>query len=198
MGRFLRNFTFYIFGAAVGSLVTLKAVKKYYSDIADEEIQSVKEHHRYFAENINKVVKPDDDYKIEKPDKAEETDFTGDASIMAYKSRREKSNYHKYFNGGDVPLDNKLHPEDDKPDIEHITEDMFNTDPHYEKMTVYYYTEIDTITDERDDENLVGDDGKIIDSYNSLLHLDVYTSDEEGPIYLRSNGLGIDFEVIKV
>ena len=193
MDGFLKNFTFYILGAAVGSLVTVKAVKKYYSEIADEEIQSVKEHHGCANDIlINKIVEPDKDYK------KEETDFTGDAAIMSYKSTRQKSNYHKYFNGGDIPLDSKLHPEDDTPDIQHITEDIFNTDPHYEKMTVYYYTEIDTITDESDGENLIGDDGKIIDSYNSLLHLDVYTSDGEGPIYLRSNGLGIDFEVIKV
>lgn len=192
MGQFLKNFAFYILGAAAGSFVTAKAISKYYSEIADEEIRSVKEHYCHNDILINKIELPDKDYK------KENSDFSGDASIMSYKSTRQKSNYHKYFNSGDIPLDDRLHPEDDKPDIESITEDTFNSDPHYEKLTVYYYAELDTITDEHDSENLTDDDGKIIDSYNSLLHIDVYTSEGDGPIYLRSNGLGIDFEVIKV
>lgn len=193
MGSFLRNFTFYIFGAAVGSLVTLKAVKKYYSDIADEEIKSVKEHRGCYNDIlINKIEEPDKNYK------KTDTEFSGDASIMSYKSSRKKSNYHKMFDRDGSIYDNGLYPDDERPGIEKIDEEHFNSDPQYEKITVYYYAELDTITDEHDNENLTDDSGKIIDSYNSLLHVDVYTSDGDGPIYLRSNGLGIDFEVIKV
>lgn len=195
MGSFLRNFTFYIFGAAVGSLVTLKAVKKYYSDIADEEIKSVKEHRSNPKLDImiNEISSAFKNYN-----EKEETDFSGDASIMSYRSKRKKSNYHKMFDKDESIYDNGLYPDDERPGIEKIDEEHFNSDPQYEKITVYYYAELDTITDEHDNENLTDDSGKIIDSYNSLLHVDVYTSDGDGPIYLRSNGLGIDFEVIKV
>ena len=48
MNRGFLAFTSFLVGGAVGAFITWKAIDKYYADLAEEEIQSVKE--RYYGE----------------------------------------------------------------------------------------------------------------------------------------------------
>lgn len=61
----------FIAGTAVGSVVTYKLVEKKFRDLADEEIESVKEtFKRRLIENDEKECKPDSNLTIEKVDNA--------------------------------------------------------------------------------------------------------------------------------
>lgn len=164
----------FIAGAAVGSLVTWKLVKTKYEQIANEEIESVKE---TFSKRYSEKVNED------KPEK--EADVNAN-DIAAYNELLEKLEYANIDvdalikKGGSTVID--------RPFV--ISPDEFGEDPNYETVSLTLYAdgvltdEDDTIVD--DIEGLVGED--------SLTHFGEY---EDDSVFVRNDDLETDYEILR-
>lgn len=149
-------------GAAVGSAVTWKLVKSKYEQIANEEIESVKE---VFSRREAAIKKEDENEEenIAEPKEVKNKvipDKEG-LSVVEYAKILAKQNYsnekeEKENEGGSEDMDQN--------DIYVIPPEEFGDDPDYEVVSLTYYND-DILTDEFDDvitedeiDELIGDD----------------------------------------
>ena len=124
-------------GAAIGSIITWKLIKTKYEQIAQEEIDSVKE-------VFSKKHKELEEEKIKNPN------YDRYAAVL----KRENYSSNNEQKGGSEPMENS------KPCI--ITPEEFGEDGDYEIISLNYY-EDEVLTDDVDDviydwENTVGED----------------------------------------
>lgn len=169
----------FVAGAAIGSLVTWKLVKAKYEQIANEEIESVKEvfQKRYSEKFILNETQSE-------PNGDTETD---PEAVKAYNELLEKLKY------ANIDVDELLTKKGgstviDKPFV--ISPEEFGEDPNYatESLTLYadgvLTNEADEIID--DIEDLVGED--------SLTHFGEY---EDDSVFVRNDNLQTDFEILR-
>ena len=169
-------------GAAIGSVVTWKMVKTKYEQIAQEEIESVRE----------AFGRDNDD--TEEPAENEERDIVTDGPSVAEEIRGivEKLGYTAESNEKEEPKEENKEEEeeedmDSKPYV--ISPDEFG-DCEYITVSLSYYLD-GIVTNEQ---------GKIVTNTDELIgedFADHFGEYEEDSVFVRNDRLGMDFEILK-
>ena len=175
------NFMLFIFGASVGSAVTWMYTKKKYEQIAQEEIDSVKE---VFSkhENINTMKEAEFNKQEEKPD------------LREYAMKIRENNYTNYSDTDGKTLekenDGKQNERDKKCSSAYvITPEEFGELDDYEQISLSYF----------DDQILADDNLDIVDDIEetvgiaSLTHFGEY---EEDSVFVRNDERKCDYEIL--
>lgn len=164
----LNNLIMFAAGAAIGSLVTWKLIKTKYEQIAQEEIDSVKE----VYSNRNKTEETADESK---------TDWI-DESIETLNNIIKESGYANASEEKEEEI--KMEPYVIRPD------EFGELD--YDAITLTYYSndiltdEMDQPMDEEEIEATIGQD--------SLTHFGEY---EDDSVFVRNDELKIDYEILR-
>lgn len=164
----LNNLFIFTLGAAIGSVVTWKLVEKKYEQIANEEIESIKEtYSRVYGETADEEESEDTDEDRE----IEARDIEGLADIIAKNGYGEEEG-NQYMNN--------------TPEV--IPPDEYGEND-YECETLYYYPD-GVLTDMYDNiiediEGMVGED--------SLHHFGEW---EDDSVFVRNNDRQIDYEIL--
>jgi hypothetical protein len=194
------GFLAFIFGAAAGSIATWQLVKKRYQQIADDEIESVKE---AFTRRVNEIEEladeqvrhvlgnSEDSDEIEAEGKAAQARNKADIATVASISQKKKyTDYSKYSNKGDKEVVMTDEPEEDEDDngIRIITPDEFG-EMGNEKITLFYWA----------DEVLSYEDGDIPKNISDLVgdeFPDHFGEYEEDSVFVRNEEIGVDYEIL--
>ena len=171
------NILIFAAGAAVGSAVTWKLLKTKYEQIAQEEIDSVKEVFSRRENDVTIGIKPSSDSKPivkEKPDLAEYAKMLKELKYTSDEVENEEK-------GGNDTADG--------PYV--ISPDEFGEIDDYETVSLSYY-EDGVLADDWDNEiedveSLVGEE--------SLSHFGEY---EEDCVYVRNDRYKTDYEILMV
>ena len=173
------NFMMFIFGVAVGSVVTWQYVEKKYRQIAQDEIDSVKEvfskREVEFTEDTESQIKADN--AKEKP------------SIIEYSARLRERGYTNYSDMADEkPEEVKEAPMTvDEPYV--IAPEDFGDLDDYETISLIYYA--DQIL--ADDNNVIVDDVEDVVGFDSLSSFGEY---EDDSVFVRNDRLKCDYEIL--
>lgn len=173
------NFMMFVVGAAVGSIVTWQYVEKKYRQIAQDEIDSVKEvfskREAEFTEDTEARIKADN--AKEKP------------SIIEYSARLREQEYTNYSDMVDEkPEEVKEEPRSaDKPYI--LEPEEFGELDDYETISLTYYA--DQIL--ADDNDVMVEDVEDVVGFDSLNSFGEY---EDDSVFVRNDRLKCDFEIL--
>lgn len=188
MNSKLLYFLSFVIGASAGSLVTWKCIEKKYKQIAQEEIDSVKETYAKMRKDDLEAKQADIEAAKAKLHPAEsekaKTPEVHSEEVKEYEDVIARHNYTSYSNninekGGDVMTD--------RPYV--ISPDEFGDYPDYETISLTYYNdkvltdEYNEIVDDIDD--LIGED--------SLNHFGEY---EDDSVFVRNDALKVDYEIL--
>lgn len=177
------NFMMFIVGAAVGSIVTWRYVEKKYEQIAQKEIDSVKE---VFAKREQKPTEDEDaDVIREKAFNAKEK-----PNIIEYAAKLQEQGYTNY---ADIePEINKEEVNEESMDISTpyvIPPEEFGEFDDYERIGLTYYAD-QILTD--DDDELIEDIEDTV-GFDSLNHFGEY---EDDSVFVRNDRLKCDYEIL--
>ncbi len=169
-----KNFMMFVLGVAVGSVVTWRYVEKKYEQIAQDEIDSVKEvfskREAEFTEDTEVQIKADN--AKEKP------------SVMEYAACLRKRGYINYSDPEEV----KKEPMSlDKPYV--ITPEEFGDLDDYETISLTYYAD-QILTDDND---VIVDDIEDVVGFDSLNSFGEY---EDDSVFVRNDKLKCDYEIL--
>jgi hypothetical protein len=173
------NFMMFVLGVAVGSVVTWRYVEKKYEQIAQDEIDSVKEvfsrREAEFTENTEARIKADN--AKEKP------------SVIEYAARLREQGYTNYSDMADEkPEEVKEAPMTvDKPYV--IAPEEFGDLDDYETISLTYYA--DQIL--ADDNDVIVDDVEDVVGFDSLNSFGEY---EDDSVFVRNDRLKCDYEIL--
>jgi len=173
------NFMMFVLGVAVGSVVTWRYVEKKYEQIAQDEIDSVKEvfskRETEFTEDTEVQIKADNAKK--KP------------SVIEYAAWLRKRGYTNYSDMVDEkPEEVKEEPMSvDKPYV--IAPEEFGELDDYETISLIYYT--DQIL--ADDNDVIVDDIEDVVGFDSLNSFGEY---EDDSVFVRNDRLKCDYEIL--
>ena len=164
-------FLSFVMGASVGSFVTWKFVEKKYKQIAQEEIDSVKE--RFLAMRSEHKEPEENDKMVETVNK-DRTAYLSAITDLGYSNNSDINE-----KGGDSMMD--------KPYI--ISPDEFGEFDDYETISLTYYAD-GVLTDEYNEivddvDNIVGED--------SLTHFGEY---EDDSVFVRNDSMKSDYEIL--
>ena len=174
-----KNFMMFVLGVAVGSVVTWRYVEKKYKQIAQDEIDSVKEvfskREAEFTENTEARIKADN--AKEKP------------SVIEYAAWLRERGYTNYSDMVDEkPEEVKEEPMSvDKPYV--ITPEEFGDLDDYETISLTYYA--DQIL--ADDNDVIVDDIEDVVGFDSLNSFGEY---EDDSVFVRNDRLKCDYEIL--
>lgn len=173
------NFMMFVLGVAVGSVVTWRYVEKKYEQIAQDEIDSVKEvfskREAEFIEDTEARIKADN--AKEKP------------SVIEYAARLREQGYTNYSDMADEkPKEVKEAPMTvDKPYV--IAPEEFGDLDDYETISLTYYA--DQIL--ADDNDVIVDDVEDVVGFDSLNSFGEY---EDDSVFVRNDRLKCDYEIL--
>lgn len=176
------KFIMFILGAAVGSIVTWRYVEKKYEQIAQDEIDSVKEvfskREMDFTEETEVV-----DARI-KADNAKEK-----PSVVEYAARLREQGYTNYSDIGteDEEEVKKESMTVDKPYV--IAPEEFGEFDDYEKISLTYYA----------DQILADDNDELVDDVEDVVGFDSLNSFgeyEDDSLFVRNERLKCDYEIL--
>lgn len=173
------NFMMFVLGVAVGSVVTWRYVEKKYEQIAQDEIDSVKEvfskREAEFTENTEARIKADN--AKEKP------------RVIEYAARLSEHGYTNYSDLVDEkPEEVKEEPMSvDKPYV--IAPEEFGDLDDYETISLTYYA--DQIL--ADDNDVIVDDVEDVVGFDSLNSFGEY---EDDSVFVRNDRLKCDYEIL--
>lgn len=170
----LNNIVIFAAGAAIGSAVTWKILKERYEQIAQEEINSVKE--AYFG-------KPQDEEEVEETEEVvEEKNALTD--IREYAAQIQKQGYVDYANTG------KTNQEVDNVNAPYvIPPEEFGENDDYETISLLYFAD-KVLTD--DDYELVQNVDDVV-GRESLNHFGEY---EDDSVFVRNDEMKADYEIL--
>jgi hypothetical protein len=175
------NFMMFVLGVAVGSVVTWRYVEKKYEQIAQEEIDSVKE---VFSKRETDVTE-DDEVIREKASNAKEK-----PNIVEYAAKLREQGYTNY---SDVePETKKEEVNEESMDIDTpyvIQPEEVGEFDDYEIIGLTYYAD-QVLTDE--DDKLVEDIEDTI-GFDSLSRFGEY---EDDSVFVRNDRLKCDYEIL--
>lgn len=175
------GFVMFVLGAAVGSVATWQYAKKKYEQIAQEEIDSVKEifSRRESAVDVEIVTPEPQTAKVgkseEKPD------------ISEYAARLEREGYTNYSNASAGEKKEEQETMEMKPYV--ISPDEFGEFEDYERISLSYYA--DHILADEDDEKVEDVDNVV--GLESLAHFGEY---EDDSVFVRNDRLKCDYEIL--
>lgn len=166
-------------GAALGSVTTWYLVKEKYAQIAQEEIDSVKEvfSGRGRQERVEKAV--------EKIEKAQEEQPAKEMSVREYAAKLSEERYSTDY--ADIQTVEEKIDEVEKPYV--ISPDEFSELYDYNTISLTYYS--DHILAYDDDELI--DDIEAVVGVESLNHFGEY---EDDSVFVRNDRLKCDYEIL--
>lgn len=177
----MKELFIFLGGVATGTAATYFIVKRYYEQVANEEIESVKE--TYKKNNTSK----------EKSDSNESRDLTKYADIVDRKYNTAKGEINDSTLESDVVAKGaNVHPTEgleDKPYS--ITPEEFTILNGFDKVTLTYYEEDETLVNESEESvelSIVGFD-KDISAFGEY---------ENDVAYIRNERVSTDYEIILV
>ena len=175
------GFVMFVLGAAVGSVVTWQYTKKKYEQIAQEEIDSVKEifSRRESAADVEITAPKPQTAKIGKPE--EKPDIT------EYAARLERDGYTNYSNVGAEQKKEEQETMEIKPYV--ISPEEFGEFEDYERISLSYYA--DQVLADEDDEKV--DDVDNVVGLESLTHFGEF---EDDSVFVRNDRLKCDYEIL--
>ncbi len=168
----------FIVGAGVGAVGAWLYLKKKYEQIAQEEIDSVK--NTYAKRNIKAV----------KSDISTHQNINSKPNIMDYAAKLQEQAYVNYSTP-QTDMNNSMEEKkrmDEKPYI--ISPDEFGEIDNYEKISLTYYND-QILTDDNDD--ILEDIADIIGK-DSLEHFGEY---EDDSVFVRNDIRKCDYEILK-
>ena len=174
------NILAFAIGAAAGSIVTWKLIKDKYEQIAQEEIDSVKEvYSRRFEESKREKIEE------EPKEDAEPLTFTIDAKAMgAYASSLQNAGY-------SAPAEEPPKAKTVAGEIPYvISPEEYGDLPDYGTFELTYYA--DGVLADSDDE--IVDDVDDVVGEESLLTFGTY---EEDSVHVRNDRLKADYEILR-
>ena len=174
-------------GFVGGILATRSYLEKKYQEIAQEEIDSVKEsigRRRYIDESANSEDSDPSDVSEEKRQISLKNRYKQNLSL--YRNNDEDQPYEE----GRYATDHQTEPYNDIEviNVERFSEEAYN----YDKLTIYYYRADDVLIDEN--EAIIDDVSSVIGD-EALSYVDP-EGEETQMIYVRNNKISIDYEII--
>lgn len=188
MNNGLSKILFFAAGAIVGSVATWKFVEEKYKRIADEEIESVKEHLRARAEELEFVDKDVEEEEVSHPE-------INETSIKEVK----KATYVDY---SAITRDLGYVPEP-KEDEDNATEKQPGTSPYTIGQNDFDMNE-DYIVDSmlyHADDYLTDEHNELIDNIEDSVGyecLNEFKESDTDVIYVRNDETKTDYEILKV
>lgn len=184
MNNKITSFMMFIFGAAVGSVVTWQYTKKKYEQIAQEEIDSVKETFSKLKEVKNKDNESDENNNVgtiverakDKP------------SIVEYAAKLRKQGYINYSNTDSLfeeEVDENMI--NDRPYV--ISPDEFGEFDDYDTISLTYYA----------DQVLVDEDDELVEDIEETVgfeSLNAFGEYEDDSVFVRNDRLKCDYEIL--
>lgn len=159
----------FILGAAAGSVTTWKLLKNKYAQIAQEEIDSVKE----VYSQKEKPASEESNEEVIKEDKAETEE------------KIKQLDYTSYSKPDKTP--ETMKESEDIPYV--ITPEEFGEFDDYEEISLTFWAD-QIITD--DDDEILEDVNRVI-GFESLNHFGEY---EDDSVYVRNDRLKCDYEIL--
>lgn len=171
----------FVVGAAVGSVVTWKLVKTKYEQIAQEEIDSVKE---TFSKRMQEKENDKSEYDSEQSKKKE--------AAEAAKTKANISDYADKLTNYGYGYDKEKGGVDDMNDsIQVISPDEFGDADGYSVVSLTYYEGDGVLTDDWD--NPIPDvEGTVGSDFAS--HFGEF---EQDSVFIRNNDLRTEFEILR-
>lgn len=183
MNNKITSFMMFIFGAAVGSVVTWQYTKKKYEQIAQEEIDSVKE-------TFSKLkIKNKDNESDENNNVRTIVERAKDKpSIVEYAAKLRKQGYINYSNTDSLfeeEVDENMI--NDKPYV--ISPDEFGEFDDYDTISLTYYA----------DQVLVDEDDELVEDIEETVgfeSLNAFGEYEDDSVFVRNDRLKCDYEIL--
>lgn len=163
----------FIFGAAIGSVITWKLVKTKYEQRADEEISEMKE---YYSEKMEKKEAP-----AEEATEAPASDSPKKAANVKYKQIIEENNYTNDTAEGANDMS-------DKPYV--ISPDEFGEEDGYACVSLNYYAD-GVLTDDQD---MPIEDADTLVGTDFADHFGEY---EDDSVFIRNENESTDYEILR-
>lgn len=189
----LNNLLFFVAGAAIGSVVTWKLVKTKYEQLAQEEIDSVREYYGKSRKNdeVKEESEPaedEDDYieaESERCEKIREATILG----VDISNRPDIQEYARKVGAiGYGPREDKKEMDIIRPYV--ISPEQFEEFEDYDVVTLTYYAD-GVLTDEQDHRI---EDVKGIVGEDSLTRFGEY---EKDTVYVRNDTLKCYYEILR-
>ncbi len=187
-----KNIIMFSLGALIGSVATYFIVKDHFEDIAEEEIESVKEVYKRVSDSKEKVE------KLNETKREMATEIFGKSYDEAVEKLGYQTNYNVFSKKiPEEKIEEELemmpedHPSEDIPGLPYtISPDMFVNDKKYfDKITLEYYEGNDILVEEISGEPVDIDDAIGRDS------LRMFGEFEKDLVYVRNERLATDYEV---
>lgn len=196
MNSTLKGVLIFVLGAAAGSLATWKLIEKKYKDIAQEEIDSVKDTFSKMKKNEypDKLEDyPDfeefDDSDDEEPKPEQKIDRNNKPDIVEYAKILSGTGYTNYAERQDKKEKKGVEPvEDERPYV--ISPDEFGEKDGYENVTLTYYAD-GVLTDYFD--NVISNVDEVV-GFDSLDHFGEY---EDDVVFVRNEKMETDYEILR-
>lgn len=196
-------------GAATGALICFAILKEKYEELANEEIENIKDYYQKEMEKIDDAYEEELDNLINtmNRDMYEHDKREGTKTYVDYVKKYSPDEIvkDKYY---DMPypdvIDEDYHEDDELPedppenDLQYekpfvISREEFDEGyPHFDKITITYYAEDDVLADEQDE---IIPDIEAVVGYDSLSRFGDM-SDDDCVVYVRNGRLGADYEII--
>lgn len=165
----------FLLGMGIGAYVTYMYVKDMYAEIAQEEINSVKEAYIKKTKNLQKDVITEDENK-EKVDKAKNK-----PDISEYAVKLKESGYTNY---------SEISQEDNDVEVPYvIAPEDYGENDEYETISLTYYSD-GVLTDE--DDEVITNPGELV-GRDFASHFGDY---EDDSVFIRNDDRKIDFEIL--
>lgn len=169
----------FLLGAASGAAGAWYILKTRYEQMAQEEIDSVKD---VFRKRYNELKEQIDPKKDEDPD----TEIIDDP--IAVETAKNIIDYSSYSTKSDKIVENTEHVNIDPPYV--ITPEEFSEFEDYGTISLYFFRD-QILTD--DDYELLEDVDDVI-GFESLNHFGEY---EDDAVYVRNDRLKTDYEILR-
>lgn len=176
----------FVAGAAIGSVATWKFVKTKYEQIADEEIESMREYYNGKLQNLadessKRMVK-----EFEEGLTVQNAEITEQAASMVHEAYE---NYASLYQSKEERKEEE-EEEDEMEDRPYVISPEEFGEEGYEQVSLTYYAD-GVLTNESDDviedvDDLIGEE--------SLEHFGEY---EDDSVFVRDDSKGIDYEILK-
>ena len=201
MNSTLKGVLIFVLGAAAGSLATWKLIEKKYKDIAQEEIDSVKDTFSKMKKNeypdkledypdFEEFDDSDDSDDVEEEPKLEQKiDRNNKPDIVEYAKILSETGYTNYAERQDKKEKKGVEPvEDERPYV--ISPDEFGEKDGYENVTLTYYAD-GVLTDYFD--NVISNIDEVV-GFDSLDHFGEY---EDDVVFVRNEKMETDYEILR-
>ena len=184
----MKNLLCFVAGSAIGSVVTWKLIEKKYKDLADEEIESVKE---TFKNRKPRITKDEVKETVEKViNKWKEPKETVEDIVTAEGYSTEDKEYTEEDDESNYTVDVDPGVEVIVPYV--ITPEQFGEYSEYGTKTLTYYAD-NVLTDEIDNP-ITSDEMETMIGPAALDHFGEY---EDDSVYIRDEMNEMDYEILK-